>query len=161
MKTKVFTLLAAFMFCVVISHGQSYNSAIGARLGYPLSLSYKKFVSDRAAIEGILGFRSYSGYSWINIGGLYEIHNELPSVDGLSWYYGAGASVYIWSWDDNFVNPGSGTSIGISGVIGLDYKFADIPLNISADWVPTFFLNGYGNGFAGGYGGLGVRYILN
>ncbi|MEZ4910436.1 MAG: hypothetical protein R2774_06210 [Saprospiraceae bacterium] len=161
MKNKFLALLAAFMFCSVISYGQSYNSAIGARLGYPLSLSYKKFISDRAAVEGILGFKSYTGYSWINVGGLYEIHNELPSIDGLSWYYGAGASIYLWSYDNDFIDAGSSTSIGISGVIGLDYRFADIPLNISIDWIPTFFVNGYGNGFGSEYGGIGVRYILN
>ena len=160
MKKVIFTaFIALFMYASSV-HAQDYKSAIGLRLGYPLSVSYKTFISEKSALEGVVGFRSFSGYSWINVGGYYQIHNEIPSVDGLRWYYGAGPNVYIWSWDKSFVNPGSNTSIGISGVIGLDYKFNDLPLNVSVDWIPTFFVNGFGSGFGGGYGALAARYTL-
>jgi hypothetical protein len=46
------------------------------------------------------------------------------------------------------------------GVIGLDYKFSEIPLNLSVDWMPTYFLGGYIGGFGGGYGSLSARYVL-
>jgi hypothetical protein len=160
MKTKILsTMLALFLFAAV-SQAQDYKSAIGLRLGYPLSATYKTFISDQAALELVAGFRTFSGYSWFNVGGYYEVHKEIPSVAGLKWYYGAGANIYFWSFDSGF-NGGSTTSIGLSGVLGLDYKFADAPLNISVDWIPTFFLNGYGNGFAGGYGALAARYTIN
>lgn len=161
MKTKFLSLVASLMLIAAVSQAQEYNSAVGLRLGYPLSLSYKKFISERSALEGVVGFRSYTGYSWFNVGAYYQIHNDIASVDGLRWYYGFGANVYFWSWDSNFVNPGSNLSIGVSGVLGLDYKFAEIPLNLSVDWIPTFFINGYGNGFGGGYGALAARYTLN
>lgn len=160
MKTKIFTiLLMVFMFAAV-SQAQEYKSAIGLRFGYPLSVSYKTFISDKAAIEGVAGFRSFGGYSWFNVGGYYQHHNEIASVNGLKWYYGGGVNVYFWSYDSGFAG-GSTTSIGLSGVLGLDYKFADMPLNLSVDWIPTYFVNGYGSGFAGGYGALAARYVLN
>jgi hypothetical protein len=30
--------------------------------------------------------------------------------------------------------------VGVSGVLGLDYTFDNIPLNVSVDWAPTFVL---------------------
>jgi hypothetical protein len=161
MKTKVLSVFVLLFMFVAVSQAQEYNSAIGLRLGTPLSVSYKKFISEQGAFEGVAGFRSFAGYSWFNIGAYYQHHNEIASVNGLRWYYGAGANVYFWSYDSGFIDAGSSTSIGISGVLGLDYKFEDIPLNLSVDWIPTFFVNGYGNGFAGGYGALAARYTLN
>jgi hypothetical protein len=159
MKTKILPVVLLMFLFVGVSQAQDYKTAIGLRLGYPLSASYKTFLSDRGAFEGVLGFRGYAGYSWINIGAYYQLHNDIPSVKNLRWYYGAGANIYFWSYDAGFAG-GSSTSIGISGVLGLDYKFEDIPLNVSVDWIPTYFLNGYGSGFGGGYGGLAVRYVL-
>ncbi|MFZ1257293.1 MAG: hypothetical protein WAR77_13120, partial [Saprospiraceae bacterium] len=57
-------------------------------------------------------------------------------------------------------NDFSSSSFGLSGCLGLDYKFADYPINLSADWIPTFFINGFGDGFGAGYGALAVRYVF-
>lgn len=155
-----FTLLLLAAFSQVGS-AQRYSSAVGARLGYPLSLSYKTFVSESTAVEGILGYRGFSGYSWITIGAALQKHNAIGDVDGLAWYYGGGASVFLFNFDNDFFGDNSSTtSFGIQGYLGLDYRFADIPLNLSVDWVPTFFVNGFGSGFGGGYGALAARYIL-
>lgn len=156
--TKALTLFFALTITTQVAFSQSYNSAIGLRFGYPTSVSYKKFFKEDLAFEGIVGFRGYTGYSWINIAAAIQKHNAISSTEGLSWYYGAGAGVYLYSYD--FVTTESSTGFGIQGYLGLDYKFADIPLNLSVDWVPTFFLAGYGSGFGGGYGGLSARYVL-
>lgn len=160
MKSKIISALFVLFLFSVNSQAQDYKTAVGLRLGYPLSVSYKTFLSDRGAFEGVAGLRSFSGYSWINIGAYYQHHTEIPSVEGLKWYYGGGANLYFWSYDAGFAG-GSSTSIGISGVLGLDYKFADAPINVSVDWIPTFFINGFGSGFGGGYGALAARYVLN
>lgn len=160
MKKVIFTLTLA-LGVTFAAYSQDYNSAIGLRFGYPTSISYKKFISEPGAIEVFAGFRSFAFYNWFNIGGLYQHHWQLPSIaDGLSWYAGGGASVFFWNYDDGFVGDGN-TSIGILGTIGLDYKFEDAPVNISLDWLPIFFLNGYGDSFGGRYGALSVRYTIN
>ncbi|MCB0524799.1 MAG: hypothetical protein R3A50_02720 [Saprospiraceae bacterium] len=161
MKKLIFTL--SFVLCVVFaaSAQRNYNSAIGLRFGYPLSITYKQFISEPGAFEIFGGFRGYSYYSWFSVGALYEHHNAIASVEGLNWYFGGGASVFFWTFDNGFAyGDASTTSIGIMGALGLDYKFPNAPFNLSVDWVPTFFVNGYGNGFAGGYGALAARYVL-
>ncbi|MCB0575217.1 MAG: hypothetical protein KDC61_11705 [Saprospiraceae bacterium] len=163
MQTKHLFLIFLFALGFGFSaKAQDYHSAIGLRLGYPASISYKHFISEPGAIEAFLGFRSYRYYRWMNIGGLYEHHMPITGADGLNWYVGGGASLFFWNYKDNFPdNEDGNTSFGVLGAIGLDYKFANAPLNVSVDWLPVFFVNGYGNGFAGGYGALSVPYTIN
>ena len=165
------TRLRFMMLAVCVSffafssiHAQDYSSAIGARLGSPLSASYKMFINDNGhAVEGIAGFRSYSGYSWVTVGAAYQLHNDISSVDGLYWYYGAGVSAFFWSFNNDFIAGAdqSSLSLGLQGYLGLDYTFAGAPVNVSVDWVPTVFIGGFGSGFGAGYGALAVRYVLN
>jgi hypothetical protein len=159
---KKTNLILAFALCLAaatqLSAQQGYKSSVGARLGVPLSLSYKQFISEPGAVEVFGGFKSYSGYGWINVGAMYEHHNSIASVDGLAWYFGGGASAYFWNFD--FTTDSKTTSFALLGCVGLDYKFANVPVNLSADWVPGFFFNSYTKGFGGGYGALAVRYVL-
>ncbi len=162
---KLILLIGFIITCASIStvSAQDYKSAIGLRFGYPLSLSYKHFISEKGAIEGVLGYRNYSYYNWLNLSGFYEHHMPIKSVENLSWYVGGGASVYKWSYDDTFYpnNDYNSISFGIHGIIGLDYKFSNIPLNLSVDWIPTVGFGGeFLGGFGGSYGALSARYIL-
>lgn len=142
---------------------QDYKSAAGLRLGYPWAASYKTFISESNAIEVYAGFRGFTFYNSISINGAYQIHNDIESVEGLQWYYGAGAGVQFWSYSG--VSESS-TLFTASGYLGLQYTFVDTPISITADWVPTFvFGDGFGGigstGFGAGVGGIGVRYVLN
>ena len=100
----------------------------------------------------------------INVGALYQHHTPIASVDGLKWYVGGGASAWIWTYDKdyNFGSDYNNINLGIMGCLGLDYKFADFPINLSVDWVPTFVVGNsfYSNGFGVGYGALAARYTL-
>ena len=165
---KKLVLLFSMLVLLAVSNGlkaqvQDYKSAIGLRLGSPLAASYKFFISDPAAIELYVGFRSYSsiGYTFINPGAMYQYHFEIPSIDGLAWYVGGGASVYLYSYKASFGTAGAGFGFGINGVLGLDYKFANAPINLSVDWLPTIVIGGDYTGFGAGYGALSARYTLN
>jgi hypothetical protein len=143
---------------------QEYKSAIGLRLGVPISISYKRFISEKAALEFVFGYRNTTYWNYLNLGAYYQHHFPIKSVDGLAWYLGGGANVFIWDYDNDFYpnNNYSKVNFGISGCIGLDYKFADIPLNLSVDWIPTIFINSdIYSGFVGGVGALAVRYVIN
>jgi hypothetical protein len=104
------------------------------------------------------------GIRWggIAAGAYYLNHKPISSVDRLTWYWGFGGSYTTWDFgvSDNYYE------LGVSGVLGLDYSFDDIPLNISLDWAPTFVVldswdfTGSYNRFRGGYGALTARYIL-
>jgi len=158
----IFTFLLFLL--VPESKAQNYTSAIGLRLGYPVSVSYKHFINEKHALEGNVGFRARNFYRSFNISGAYQFHNPI-NIDNFpenfQWYWGVGGSIYLWSWDNGFGEGAANTSFGAQGYIGLEYKFENIPLNISLDWVPTFFLNGYSSGFGVGFGAVAVRYVLN
>ena len=160
MKKLFFTL--AIMFTVSVAFSQNYKSAIGLRLGYPASISFKTFLSEKNAVEAYVGYRRWSYVNYVNIGALYQVHNPISSVDGLSWYYGGGAAVYFWNYDDvYFTDDYNSLSVGISGCLGLDFKFPNAPVNLSVDWVPTFVIgDAYYGGFRGDAGALSVRYTF-
>ncbi|MCB0570203.1 MAG: hypothetical protein KDC66_10585, partial [Phaeodactylibacter sp.] len=73
---------------------------------------------------------------------------------------GGGASVYFWNYRVYLGEKYANTTVGIQGYLGLDLALPNVPLNVTADWVPTFFFNGYLSGFGAGFGSVGVRYIL-
>jgi len=163
---KKITLLFSMFIILALSSqlkAQDYKSAIGLRLGYPVSISYKTFMTETNALELFLGYRGYSGiYSYISLGALYEIHKPISDVEGLSWYYGFGASLNLFTYDDAYVfNDDNGSfGVGLSGVIGLDYKFPSAPFNLSLDFMPTFRIGGWDSGYYS-WGALSARYVLN
>ncbi len=161
MKKLIFTLMFVFV-CLFAAHSQNYKSAVGLRLGVPVSASFKHFINEKGAVEVFLGYRNWTFGSWFNVGGLYEHHLPITSVEGLQWYFGGGLAAFFWNYD-NFLGSDEfgSTSVGVVGALGLDYKFANAPVNLSIDWLPLFYLgNGYYDGFSGGYGALSVRYTL-
>jgi len=141
--------------------GQKYTTALGVKVwGDGGGVSLKHFVRDNRAVEGI-------GYFWnrgARITGLYEFHYNIEDVAGLKWYVGPGAHVGFYNnryYDSNYYNgDGSGSFVGIDGVLGLDYKFDQVPINISLDWQPSFEF-GANRGFVGSWGGLGIRYTFH
>ncbi len=141
-----------------MSNAQDYNTGIGLRLGYFSGVTIKHFVGDNTAVEGILSSR-WRGFI---ITGLYEWHHfDAFDADRLNFYYGFGAHLGFWNGD--YVNWGDRTNsymvLGIDGILGLEYNFEDVPINLSIDWKPV--INILGNTeFWGGDGALSVRYIF-
>jgi hypothetical protein len=126
--TLLFTITCLFVFISQRSTAQDdYRLALGLRLSNSTptlnsSFSGKYFITDRSAIEGLVSFGSRFG-----MGALLEIHQPFASAPGLRWFYGVGAYV---GWQD------SETYLGPTGVLGLDYKFSNAPINLSLDWKP-------------------------
>lgn len=155
---KRLLMILVIVFCSIsYSSAQNYSTGIGFRGGFSNGLTIKHFIGETAAIEGIISSR-WRGYS---ITGLYELHNQAFDVEGLYWYYGAGGHIGVWngkdtSWGNNDEDY---TVIGIDGILGIEYNFNEIPINISLDWKPTMNLIGY-SGFWGDGGALSVRYIF-
>jgi len=156
---NLFLVLIVMLGFLGMGQAQDYQSAVGVRLGYPLSATYKMFLNETAAVEGYVGFRSRFGFTEIRVNAAYQIHNAIESVDGLKWYYGAGPGLALFSYKSGFVNDSGGIGIALSGYIGLEYTLADTPVSFSADWVPTYILGGV-SGFGASSGAIAVRYIL-
>ena len=164
MKNLIFTFLLLAIGCSL--YAQEYKSAVGLRLGLPSGISYKMFLNETAAVEGVLGYRSFGFGNWISLDGAYQIHQDLEveALDGLQWYYGAGLGLNRYSYDTFFGEQSfSATFLSLKGYTGLSYTLEDIPLNISIDAVPAFYLGSslggvstIGVGFA-----IAARYVIN
>lgn len=156
MKKIIITFLIAFSF-VSISVAQDYNTGIGLRGGYFNGLTVKHFISQNSALEGIISSR-WSGF---NLTGLYEIHNQAFDTERLKWYYGFGGHVGFWDGGDvDWGDPGTSyTVLGIDGILGLEYSFQEIPINLSVDWKPAFNIVG-DKGLWADSGALSIRYIF-
>ena len=156
MRKFFLTVVMAFSI-IALLNAQDYRTGIGLRGGFSSGLTLKHFVSNKAAFEGILSTR-WRGF---DITGLYEIHGEAFDVERLNWYYGFGA--HLGFWDGRYAPWGSVgstyTVIGIDGILGIEYNFTEIPVNISLDWKPA--INVFGNqGFWGDGGAISLRYIF-
>ncbi len=169
------TILPAILFSLLVEASvaqplsqSNYQSAVGMRVSggyYDLfSASYKTFITEPGAIELNAGFRNYSipGFSWFNLSASasYQHHFNIEPVEGLRWFIGGGlVAVNSFSSYSSY----SGFGLGIFPTGGVDYKFAGIPLNLSADLRPTISLikpNGYYSGFYLGNAGLSARYTI-
>ncbi len=156
MKKLMFILLIALL-AAAGANAQDYNTGIGLRGGAWNGLTVKHFMNGKAAIEGLFDSR-WHGF---NLTGLYEIHNQAFNTERLKWYYGAGAHIGFYDADNKKWgnNTGSYSIVGIDGILGLEYSFKEIPINLSLDWKPTFNLIGY-SGFWGDGGAISIRYIF-
>jgi hypothetical protein len=150
-KTMLIVVLATLISFV--STAQEYKTSLGLRAGWPYGLSIKHFMSRTNAVEGILAS------SWQGFVATALLENEHPtkSFPNLNWFWGVGA--HIGFWDNNpYVNT-TGSVIGLDGIIGLEYTFDEIPLNLSVDILPSLNILG-----ATGWGGIGsalsIRYVF-
>jgi hypothetical protein len=151
MKKILLTLVLA-LTVVALANAQDYKTGIGLRGGWGYGLTVKHFISEKSALEGILSSR-WSGFE---VTGLYEIHNRAFDVDRLNWYFGGGAHVGFYG---NNYPGGNVTVVGIDGILGLEYNFKEVPINLSLDWKPAFNFVGY-NHFFGDGGAFSIRYIF-
>jgi len=129
---------------------QDYKFALGIRFstyGPTLSnsVSVKYFMNERYALDGLVSYGTRFG-----MGGLFEVHQPIGSVPSLTWFYGAGG----------YVGFQYGlTYLGPMGVVGLDYKFPNAPLNLSLDWKPELDIIPIIN-FVPEALGLSVRFVF-
>lgn len=115
---------------------QDYKTALGVRLSSANamqnnSISIKQFINEKTAIEGLFTFGDP-----LSLGALLEFHKPL-SASGLRYFYGAGGYIgFVKTVNVATQKTSTDPNFGAQGVIGLDYKFNNIPLNISLDWKP-------------------------
>ncbi|CAN5238089.1 hypothetical protein BH09BAC2_BH09BAC2_11860 [soil metagenome] len=148
---KFIVIVLLLVFFTGLKAQKNYTTALGVKF-YPTGITIKHFISDKHSLEGI----GYFFHEGTRITGLYELNFPIGGLNGLNWYVGPGAHVGLYN-----TKYGGGSAIGVDGVLGLDYKIADAPINISLDWQPSFEFGDKSNqGFAGNWGGIGIRYVF-
>lgn len=153
-------ILSLFILFITIQgfsqqeNGSLYKTALGAKISAGGAISYKTFLTSTNALEA-QGMYFNEG---VRFAALYEFHfYSFEGVPGLAWYVGPGAHFGFWRKNSR-VAYNSRMDVGIDGVLGLDYKIPDLPINISLDWQPGFSV--LGAGLQPQFGGLGIRYVL-
>jgi hypothetical protein len=128
-----------------------YNWAVGLRAGATgatCGLTVKAFVSESAALEGIIGYW-HGGFTGT---ALFEYHFPAFNSRLIKWYMGGGGhytqatgygkSYIIDQRGSDYVDGGAG--YGIDGILGLEYKIPVAPVAFSLDVKPSMELNSYG-----------------
>jgi len=167
MKKVISLVLFNLLLCVSLN-AQEYKNSVGVRAGIPLGfttmghsgVTIKHFFNKTNAIEGIV-----SGYSFgtsIAVTGLVQNEHWTGIYPGINWYWGMGAHMgYMDAKAATFL-PSSfkgGGVMGLDAVLGVEYTFDEIPLNISVDIMPNLNLVGYvGPNFF--VSGISARYVF-
>jgi hypothetical protein len=164
LKYVLLSLLLAVLCCTNVNEVQAQRGeldyAVGLRLGSGTGLTVQKFLTDRKVVEGIL----YTRWRGFNLCGLIHFHERIVgNVKGLKWYYGGGAHVGYYTyyaghpgWQNDRDKAGL-TVAGFDGILGMEFYFPDLPVQISVDWKPEFNVIGW-SGFGADNGAISVRW---
>lgn len=150
---KKATLLFAIIFATVAGvKAQEYQTAFGAKFytgnGSAGGLNIRHSTSAKTALEGSLLF--FSGA--LGLEGLYEYQGPIAGAEGLQYFVGGGGMLALGT------GKGNSTAFALRLTGGIDYKFADAPIDVSLGFDPFFYLapNTYSNLALG----IGVRYVI-
>jgi hypothetical protein len=154
---KLIILFVLIITIVTTSNAQEYKTSLGLRAGVPYGLTTKHFLNKNYAVEGLLAVR-WQGFIAT---ALLEDEHWTGQYPGLNWFWGLGAHVGFWDAGNNPNLKSSyyGSVIGVDGILGLEYTFDEIPLNLSLDLLPTINLIG-STGWGGINGALSIRYVF-
>jgi hypothetical protein len=146
---KILIVLSAFFLSEKLP-AQNFGFGAGVILGDPTGLSFKYWTNPKNAWD--------AGIAWgigeknaLSLHGDYLWHNfRLIPVDKgrLAVYYGPGTRIIL----------GDDPHFGIRGVIGLDYMFLHVPVDIFLELAPVFDLAPATKLYFNG--GLGARYFF-
>ncbi len=150
---KLFLLLIVFAcLTAVTANAQEYQTAFGAKFytgnGSAGGINIRHSTSAKTALEGTMLF--FSGA--IGLEGLYEYQGPIAGAEGLQYFVGGGGMLAYGT------GKGNSTAIALRLTGGVDYKFADAPIDVSLGFDPFFYLApSTGSNLALG---IGLRYVI-
>lgn len=155
MRRGILTFIV-ITWIAALANGQEYKTGLGIRAGVASGLTIKHFQNRTTALEGLITSR-WQGFV---LTGLIEKHAQAFDVEHLTWFYGGGA--HFGFYNGNYVTweraGASYTVLGLDGILGLEYTFSEVPINIGIDWKPAVNLIGYTTLWS--EGGLSIRYVF-
>lgn len=156
MKKIIF--ISIFGVFTLFSSAQDYRGAIGFRGGVDQGITLKNFVGGSSAFDLILSTHHFG----LHFTALYEKHNfDIFGVPNLALFYGFGGHIGFYNssrWPNYWPTYSSGTIIGADLVIGIEYTFKEIPINLAIDVVPS--LNIIPGLWYWQKGALSIRYVF-
>ncbi|MDQ6762367.1 MAG: hypothetical protein M3015_07040 [Bacteroidota bacterium] len=152
MKKTTLMIFALILLAAAGVKAQEYQTAFGAKFytgnGSVGGLNIRHSTAEHTALEGSLLF--YSG--GVGLEGLYEYQGPVAGAEGLQYFVGGGGFLGFGTGNRSTTN----FALRLTG--GVDYKFADAPIDVSLGFDPFFYL-------APTSGsdlrlGIGIRYIF-
>lgn len=150
---KRLIVISLLFVSLTTGYSQSYKNSVGIRGGYSSGITFKHFVSNDVAYEGILGDMWYGGFKLTGLRikhspALLDLSNGFYFMSGYGFHVGAAYYdkdedfFYYRHYDSGDYRP----FIGIDGYLGLEYRIKEVPLVIGLDYKPFFEV---APGFAG------------
>jgi len=137
------------IICILLS----LNSMTQAQ---ELGIRFGDIVGGNVAIDGIFKSGQFSRIhadvsfgDGLGVEALWDVIYRPLGADGFDWYVGVGPYVFI----------GDPFQFGVSGELGLEYHFKEIPLALGADWRPTLRIVDDTDMFWG-RAGFNIRYVF-
>lgn len=156
-KTLILSTLCILLTASTQAQRGMLEKHIGLRFGLGTGVSFQHLFSDEMGVE----FIALGRLGGLNFTTLWEFHNQFFDVRGLKWYLGGGAHAGLYSnRARNFESEaGNSVTLGVDGIVGLEYFLHDFPLQFSVDWKPAFNLYSTAYKFnEWDCGALSVRY---
>ncbi len=160
MKRIVFMVLLLTGVLGRLNAQELYKNAIGLRLNGGAGITVRHYLDGQKSLEGIL----YTRWHGMNVCGLLQANYPVFTEPGFRFYMGAGGHIGAWDtyyspwWDED--KHHTRFIAGVDGQIGLEYKFQEIPLNLSIDWKPAINIIGHANFWADDFA-VSVRYVID
>jgi len=155
MKKLIVTALVLIGSGFTAQSQEISKNVLGLRLGdnngFGTEISWQRGLSGNNRIEANLGWRNNKSISAFKLTGIYQWVWEIDN--NFNWYAGAGAGLGSWSNSDS-----NGSFVYISGNVGIEYNFEEVPIQLSLDYRPEFGGHGYFNNNYGSDIAIGIRY---
>ncbi len=156
MKKIIIAIVAVFAMSTAAN---AQLSGIGVRLGggqgFGAELSTLWNFGNRTEID--LGWSNNDHHTSFTLTGIYQWTGEIGS--GFGWFAGVGARVAYWSYESGYGDSDSDIALALAGQAGIEYKFSAIPIQLSLDIRPAFYLLP-NTDFHWGDIALGIRYMF-
>lgn len=156
MKKIIIAIVAVFAMSTAAN---AQLSGIGVRLGggqgFGAELSTLWNFGNRTEID--LGWSNSDHHTSFTLTGIYQWTGEIGS--GFGWFAGVGARVAYWSYESGYGDSDSDIALALAGQAGIEYKFSAIPIQLSLDIRPAFYLLP-STDFHWGDIALGIRYMF-
>ena len=141
-------IIALLLSCLTVSaFAQDYERAVGIRLGVTPGFTYKRFFDEeRAAMANITFQRGGSQFSLLR---QYHQPVLLSISQSLFFYYGYGAHIGYYKWDDKdlysigkneYWKKEVSAAVGFAGNFGLEYHVLKYPISVCLDYKPYYEL---------------------
>ncbi|MEX1011140.1 MAG: hypothetical protein WDZ29_03690 [Balneolaceae bacterium] len=158
MKTFITALL---LTCTLLMFqeplkAQDRGFGIGATIGTYDGISWKNWISDRAAVAGLITFSIAENTTMLHAHADYLMHKFYESLEWevghLHYYYGGGLGLTWREWSDDNI-------FTIRAPSGLGFNFTDVPIDLFFELAPTLAV---APSFQFGFeGSIGFRFYLN